>query len=337
MSVTRRDFAVASTFLLSAGLSGAGRARAAGEFDLKVGCDTPVEHPLTLRLNEAAETVREQTSGRLSLRVFPNSQLGGDTAMLSQVRTGALELLAAPSLTLTTIVPLSGLPSIGYAFQTYDQVWAAMDGAVGALVREAIAKVGLVPLETVWDNGFRQVTSSAQPITSPADLAGMKIRVPVTALLTSLFSGLGASPTSITFNEVYTALQTHIIDGQENPLALIETSKLYEVQKFCTLSNHCWSGFWMVGNRRAMAALPDEVRVVLERALNASALAGRADLAKMDTSMQAQLTKHGIAFNTPDPTPFQAKLKQAGFYRQWQQTYGVNAWQTLEQYSGKLS
>lgn len=89
MSVTRRDFAVASTFLLSAGLSGAGRARAAGEFDLKVGCDTPVEHPLTLRLNEAAETVREQTSGRLSLRVFPNSQLGGDTAMLSQVRTGA--------------------------------------------------------------------------------------------------------------------------------------------------------------------------------------------------------------------------------------------------------
>jgi len=194
------------------------------------------------------------------------------------------------------------LPSIGYAFQTYDQVWAAMDGAVGALVREAIAKVGLVPLEAVWDNSFRQVTSSAQPITSPADLAGMKIRVPVTALLTSLFSGLGASPTSITFNEVYTALQTHIIDGQENPLALIETSKLYEVQKFCTLSNHCWSGFWMVGNRRAMAALPDEVRVVLGRALNASALAGRADLAKMDASMQAQLLIHGIAFNRPDPT-----------------------------------
>lgn len=337
MSMTRRDFAVASTFLLSAGLPSAGRALAAGEFDLKVGCDTPAEHPLTLRLNEAAETVREQTFGRLSLRVFPNSQLGGDTAMLSQVRTGALELFAAPSLTLTTIVPLSGLPSIGYAFQTYDQVWAAMDGAVGALVREAIAKMGLVPLETVWDNGFRQVTSSAQPITGPADLAGMKIRVPVTALLTSLFSGLGASPTSITFNEVYTALQIHIIDGQENPLALIETSKLYEVQKFCSLSNHCWSGFWMVGNRRAMAALPDEVRVVLERALNASALAERADLAKMDASMQAQLTKHGVAFNTPDPTPFQAKLKQAGFYRQWQQTYGMNAWQTLEQYSSKLS
>jgi len=332
MSMTRRGLAVASTFLL-----GVGRVRAASEFNFKVGCDTPAEHPLTLRLNEAAETVREQTSGRLSLRVFPNSQLGGDTSMLSQVRTGGLELFAAPSLTLTTIVPLSGLPSIGYAFQTYDQVWAAMDGAVGALVREAIAKVGLEPLETVWDNGFRQVTSSARPITSPADFAGMKIRVPVTALLTSLFSGLGASPTSITFNEVYSALQTHIIDGQENPLALIETSKLYEVQKFCTLSNHCWSGFWMVANRRAMASLPADMRAVLERALNASALAGRADLAKMEMTMQAQLTSHGVAFNTPDPAPFQAKLKEVGFYKQWQQTFGVNAWRTLGQYADKLS
>ena len=332
MRLTRRGFTAASALLL-----GAKRAGAASEFTWKVGCDTPAKHPLTQRLNNAAETVREQTSGRLDLRVFPDSQLGGDTAMLSQVRTGALELFAAPSLTLTTVVPLSGLPSIGYVFRSYDQVWAAMDGAVGALVREAIAKVGLVPLQTVWDNGFRQVTSSARPIASPADFAGMKIRVPVTALLTSLFSGLGASPTSITFNEVYSALQTRIIDGQENPLALIETSKLYEVQKFCTLSNHCWSGFWMVGNRRAMATLPDDVRAVLERALNASALAVRADLAAMDATVRAQLATHGIAFNTPDPAPFQATLKQAGFYKQWQQAYGTEAWKTLERYAGELS
>ncbi len=332
MSLTRRAFTAASAVLL-----GAKRAGAASEFVYKVGCDTPAEHPLTRRLNEAAETVQAQTSGRLDLRVFPNSQLGSDTAMLSQVRTGALELFAAPSLTLTTAVPLSGLPSVGYAFQSYDQVWAAMDGAVGALVREAIAKAGLAPLETVWDNGFRQVTSSARPITGPADFAGMKIRVPVTALLTSLFSGLGASPTSITFNEVYSALQTHIIDGQENPLALIETSKLYEVQKFCTLSNHCWSGFWMVGNRRAMANLPHNVRPVLERVLNASALAGRADLAEMDATMRAQLATHGVAFNAPDPAPFQDRLKQGGFYKQWQQTYGADAWKALEQYTGKLS
>ena len=331
MRLTRRAFAAASALSL-----GAKRA-AASEWTFKVGCDTPAGHPLTQRLNDAAGTVREQTAGRLGLRVFPDSQLGSDTAMLSQVRTGALELFAAPSLTLTTVVPLSGLPSVGYVFQSYGQVWAAMDGAVGALVREAIAKAGLAPLETVWDNGFRQVTSSARPITSPADFAGMKIRVPVTALLTSLFSSLGASPTSITFNEVYSALQTRIVDGQENPLALIEASKLYEVQKFCTLSNHCWSGFWMVGNPRAMATLPPDVRATLERALNASALAVRADLAAMDAATQAQLAAHGIAFNAPGPAPFQARLKQAGFYRQWRQAYGAEAWKTLEQYAGGLS
>jgi hypothetical protein len=116
--------------------------------------------------------------------------------MLSQVRAGGIEFLAAPSMTLSTLVPLSGLPSVGFAFQSHDQVWAAMDGGVGEIVREAIAKAGVVPMKKIWDNGFRQITSSAsRQINSVEDLKRFKIRVPVTALLTSLFSGLGR-PTS---------------------------------------------------------------------------------------------------------------------------------------------
>ena len=118
--------------------------------------------------------------------------------MLSQVRAGGIELLAAPSLTLSTLVPLSGLPSIGFAFRSYDQVWAAMDGGVGDVVRDAIGKAGIVPMKKIWDNGFRQITSSSsRQLNSVEDLKGFKIRVPVTALLTSLFSGLGALPSSI--------------------------------------------------------------------------------------------------------------------------------------------
>ena len=129
------------------------RVLAAAEFDFKLGVDTPETHPLTIRLVEAAKDVAAQSSGRLNITVFPNSQLGGDPEMLSQVRAGGIELMAAPSLTLSILVPLSGLPSIGFAFQSYDQVWAAMDGGVGDTVREAIAKTGLVPLKKVWDNG----------------------------------------------------------------------------------------------------------------------------------------------------------------------------------------
>jgi TRAP-type transport system periplasmic protein len=313
-------------------------AKAAAEFDLKLGVNTPETHPLTIRLTEAAKAIGAQSSGRLNVTVFSNSQLGGDPEMLSQVRSGGIELLAVPSLTLSILVPMSGLPSIGFAFQSYDQVWAAMDGGVGEVVREAIGKAGIVPMKKVWDNGFRQITSSSsRQLNSVDDLRGFKIRVPVTALLTSLFSGLGALPSSISYNELYSALQTHIVEGQENPLAQVSTGKLYEVQKYCALSNHCWSGYWIVANRRALAALPADLQEIVSSNFDAVAIKERADLLEMDRSLQAELTAKGMTFNTPDPVQFRAALVKAGFYTQWQKTYGEQAWTQLEKYTGKLT
>jgi len=313
-------------------------AKAAAEFDFKLGVNTPEAHPLTIRLTEAAKAIGTQSNGRLNITVFPNSQLGGDPEMLSQVRSGGIELLAVPSLTLSILVPMSGLPSIGFAFQSYDQVWAAMDGGVGEVVREAIGKAGIVPMKKVWDNGFRQITSSSsRQLNSVDDLKNFKIRVPVTALLTSLFSGLGALPSSISYNELYSALQTHIVEGQENPLAQVSTGKLYEVQKYCALSNHCWSGYWIVANRRALSGLPADLQDIVSSNFDAAAIKERADLLDMDRSLQAELTAKGMTFNTPDPVQFRAALVKAGFYTQWQKTYGAEAWAQLEKYTGKLT
>jgi tripartite ATP-independent transporter DctP family solute receptor len=313
-------------------------ASAMSEFEFKLGVNTPDTHPLTLRLTEAARAIGSQSSGRLNVTVFPNSQLGGDPEMLSQVRAGGIELLAAPSMTLSTLVPLSGLPSIGFAFQSYDQVWAAMDGGVGDVVRDAIGKAGIVPMKKMWDNGFRQITSSSsRQLNGVDDLKGFKIRVPVTALLTSLFSGLGALPSSISYSELYSALQTHIVEGQENPLAQVSTGKLYEVRKYCALSNHCWSGYWVVANRRALAALPTDLLEILNSNFDAAAIRERADLSEMDRSLQAELTAKGMIFNKPDPVQFRAALVKAGFYTQWQKTYGAEAWAQLEKYTGPLS
>ena len=129
MKITRRDLLKSASAASAATLLGR-PASAAAEFEFKLGVNTPDSHPLTLRLTEAARAIGAQSSGRLNVTVFPNSQLGGDPEMLSQLRAGGIELLAAPSLTLSTLVPLSGLPSVGFAFQSYDQVWAAMDGGV---------------------------------------------------------------------------------------------------------------------------------------------------------------------------------------------------------------
>ncbi|MHC2506692.1 TRAP-type C4-dicarboxylate transport system substrate-binding protein [Bradyrhizobium elkanii] len=127
MRMTRRRVLGTGSAAVAATMFGK-PALAAVEFDLKLGVNTPETHPLTMRLTEAAKAVGAQSSGRVNITVFSNSQLGGDPEMLSQVRAGGIELLAAPSMTLSTLVPLSGLPSIGFAFQSYDQVWAAMDG-----------------------------------------------------------------------------------------------------------------------------------------------------------------------------------------------------------------
>ena len=337
-TMTRRTLLGTAPGAAAAAVLGQPARAAAAEFDFKLGVNTPGTHPLTIRLTEAARAIGEQSGGRLNVTVFPDSQLGGDPEMLSQLRAGGIELLAAPSMTLSTLVPLSGLPSVGFAFQSYDQIWAAMDGGVGDVVREAITRSGVVPMTKIWDNGFRQITSSAsRQLNSVEDLRGFKIRVPVTALLTSLFSGLGALPSSISYSELYSALQTHIVEGQENPLAQVATGKLYEVQKYCALSNHCWSGYWIIGNRRALSALPPDLLELVNASFDASAIKERSDLAELDRSLQAELTGQGMVFNKPDPVQFRAALVKAGFYAQWRKTYGEEAWAQLEKFTGKLT
>jgi TRAP-type transport system periplasmic protein len=337
MKMTRRGLLGAASVALATGVLGK-PADAAAEFEFKLGVNTPDTHPLTVRLVEAARAIGAQSGGRLNITVFPNSQLGGDPEMLSQLRAGGIDLLAAPSLTLSTLVPLSGLPSVGFAFSSYDHVWAAMDGGLGDFVRNAITRTGVVPMKKVWDNGFRQITSSSsRQLNGVDDLKGFKIRVPVTALLTSLFSGLGALPSSISYSELYSALQTHIVEGQENPLAQVSTGKLYEVQKYCALSNHCWSGYWIVANRQALSSLPPDLLEVLGGSFDAAALKERADLQEMDHALQAELTTRGMVFSNPDPAQFRAALVKAGFYGQWQKTYGTEAWTELEKYTGPLT
>jgi len=126
------------------------------------------------------------------------------------------------------------------------------------------------------------------------------------------------------------------VEGQENPLAQISTNKFYEVQKYCALSNHCWSGYWIVANRRALANLPADLLEIVNSNFDAAATRERADLLEMDRSLQADLTTKGMIFNRPDPVQFRAALVKAGFYAQWQKTYGAEAWARLEQYTGPL-
>src|SRR5215510_10792792 len=155
---------------------------------LKFGNDLPVTHSVNVRLKEAIDAITEETKGKVAINLFPNNQLGSDTDMMTQLRSGALELATMPGTVLSTLIPTASLTGVGFAFTDYDKVWAAMDGEVGKFIRRAIEKVGLVPFEAVWDNGFRQITSGTHPIKTPEDLANFKIRVPVVPLWVAMFS-----------------------------------------------------------------------------------------------------------------------------------------------------
>ena len=328
--------------LLAAGaalpLFAIGRARAAApEFEYKLANDSPMTHPNTIRGQEACDRIFKETNGRLKVNQFPNNQLGGDTDMLSQLRSGALEFFLLSGGIYSTFVPVASIYGVGYAFKNYDDVWRAMDGELGRFIARASEKAGIHAYEKLWDNGFRQISSSTHPINTPADLKGFKIRVPVNPLYLSTFEALGASPTSINFSEVYSALQTKIVEGQENPLLNIETAKLYEVQKYISMSRHIWDGYLMLANNRALKALPADIQAVVQRVFDETALVQRADVVKADSELRATLTGQGIVFNDPDSELFREALVKAGFYTRWRDKYGSEAWAALEKYTGKIA
>ena len=310
----------------------------AAEFEYKMGHSSPESHPFHKRLLEVSDRIAKGSGGRMTLTIFPNSQLGGDNDLLSQCRSGAVDFVQPAGLILASILPLTAVNGMGFAFPNYAKVWEAMDGDLGSYIATQIrAKVNLVPMKRRWDLGFRQITNSVKPINGPDDVAGMKLRIPGAPALVSLFKELGAYPVSMQFGEVYTSLQTKVVDGEENPLSVIDAGKLYEVQKYCAITDHVWDGYWICANPDSWGALPDDLKKVAADAFDEVALLERADLEALDKSLKDQLQAKGLSFTAPDTTPFRERLSKAGFYAEWQKQIGNEAWDRLEHYVGKLA
>ena len=332
---TRRAFGAG---LAAAGALAAVSARptiAQTKFRLRFGTAFPADHPGVKRIQEASAAIGKDTNGAVDLQVYPNSQLGSEPDMFSQTRSGALDFMSTSGVN-QTVVPVGGINAVAFAFEGYDKVWAAMDGDLGNHVRAQFAKVGLHVMPKMLDNGYRNITASAKQINSPADIKNFKIRVPGNQLWVTMFSALGAAPTSIPFGELYAALQTRVVDGQENPLALIDSAKLYEVQKYIALSGHIWDGHHIFANARRWNGMPAEVRDALTKHLGDAAVKEREDIVALNANLVETLGKAGVTFNTPDKQPFRAALKEAGFYSDWQKKFGDEAWTLLQKYTGPL-
>ncbi|GAC1577619.1 MAG: TRAP transporter substrate-binding protein [Candidatus Elarobacter sp.] len=309
----------------------------AAQYTFKWAHATQANHPLHVNAVRVKNAVAKRSNGRLAIEVFPNNVLGGDPAMLSQVRSGALQLYAGYGGIFSSVAPSAGIEGVGFAFKDQAQALAAFDGALGATVRKEMdAKGPFVTFERPWVNGFRQITTSVRPIKVVADMDGLKIRTPPSKIWVEMFHELGAAPTPIAASEMYTALQTHVVDAQENPFTILETYRLFEVQKYVSVTNHMWSNFWLVANADAFKSLPPDLQKILREEINAHALTNRREMEISNASLAEKMARfYGMKINTVETAPFRAKLKP--FYAKEKADFGPEAWGLLERSVGTLS
>ncbi|HEX3466720.1 MAG TPA: TRAP transporter substrate-binding protein [Candidatus Elarobacter sp.] len=308
----------------------------AAQFSYKLANDQTPTHPMNVATVDAIKRINEASNGQLEIKLFPNSLLGGDPQMLAQLRSGAVELLQIGNNILGSVIPSAALLGVPFAFHNAQQYDSAANGPLGAYIGSAGAAIGLRKFETSFYGGFFEMQNRVRPINAPADLSGLKIRVPPGPIDVGTFKALGAAPTVITLSEVYTSLQTHLIDGIEVPLPTVRNFKFYEQVKFCSLTHHSGLAYMLFAGGDAWQKLPKNLQEILDRELGAAAANGSKLMASQESSVEAELTSDGMAFNRPALEPFSAVIRASGLYKQLREQYDPKGWDMLEKTTGKL-
>lgn len=296
-----------SNFLRTLLAAAAGLALGAGAqaqpVKLTLGHGAAIGNPRHEAALKFAEVAKARSGGRIEVQVAPAGQLGDDAAMVTALRTGALDLSANSQGAVANAVPEYAAFGMPFLFSGSAAAFRLLDGPLGRELAERSADKGLVLLGT-WDNGIRQMTNGKRPITKVEDMKGLKMRVPPDATLVDIMKSLGAESQQIKFAELYVALQQGVVDGQENPLVNIHASKLYEVQKHLALTNHQFQMTPFLMSRRSWDRLSDADRkVVQEAAAEATALQRRLS-AEADEKLLAELKAKGVLVTTPDKAAF---------------------------------
>jgi TRAP-type transport system periplasmic protein len=297
-------------------------------FHYRLGANQPAHSPTAKRLAEMAEAILRDTDGAFRLDVFPESRLGPDPQMFADVQKGALDFYLAGA-TLGGIAPSSALPLMPFTFRDNAAVFAALEGALGDVIRTELARAGLHAFRHNWLNGFHHITTSTRPIETADDFKGLKIRSPGGAIAADFFKTLGGEAGMVPFSGMYDALKAKTFDGQSDPHQVVVALRLYEVQTYLSLTGHWWSGFTLLAHGAAWQKLSAEIRQVVERCAEAAARAQRADVAAINDAGEKLLAGHGMKINQADSAGIRAKL--GAFYARWQAKFDPAAWALLPQ------
>src|SRR5882672_6398523 len=233
--------------------------------ELKFATQNPKGHPLVTGMERFAEIVTARSGGKIKISLFPGGVLGGDQANVSALQGGTLDMVVLNSGILASQVKEFGIYDFPFMFASPQEADVVVDGPFGRMMYEKLEAKGIVGL-AYWELGFRDITNSRRPINKVEDIAGLKLRVIPNAINVDWVKALGANPTPLPFPEVYAALDQKAVDGQENPVATIQGAKLYEVQKYMTLTNHQYNPQSVVISKKVWDTLSAADRKILAEA-----------------------------------------------------------------------
>ncbi|MDM0106889.1 TRAP transporter substrate-binding protein [Variovorax sp. J22R24] len=307
----RRHFALP---LLIGALMASGLAFAQQAVKLTLGHGAAPGNPRHEAAVKFADTVKAKTNGRYEIQVAHSAQLGDDAAMVTALRSGSLDISANSQGAMANVVPEYAALGLPFLFADIQKAWQLLDGPIGEDLSKRTAAKGMVVLG-YWDNGIRHVTNSKRPIKAPADVKGLKLRTPPDAMTMDIMQALGADAQQIKFSELYVALQQGVVDGQENPLTNISSAKLYEVQKYLSLTGHKYETNPFVMSKRSWDKLsPADQKVFTEAAAEATQVQRKLSK-EADEKLVAELKGKGIQIDTVDRKAFAEATKSV--YTKW--------------------
>jgi tripartite ATP-independent transporter DctP family solute receptor len=281
--------------------------------------------------------ISADTGGRVTATVHAENGkvAGGDPTALRMLIAGEIQFYTLMGGILGTVVPIAEVQQVPFAFASAEQAHRAIDGPLGHMLAAEMAAKGMYLFpQGGFDNGMRQVAAVTRAVATPDDLAGMTIRVPAGQLIFDTFQAFGAEPVIIPAYQLYDGLATGRVAAQENPLAVLEGFKLYELVKYISMTNHMWSGFNLMAHLATWQRLPDDVKAVIERNVVAHVRRQRLDQAALNASLRQDLARRGLLFNEVEQGAFRARL--GTIYSSWREKLGTRCWSLLEAEVGKL-
>lgn len=307
---------------LGAAMTGGRPARAAVQLKLAHPADT--SHPVHLAVERMVERVAERTGGEIGITVFANNALGSPTEVAQQTRAGAVDMMVLNPANIEAMSRTVGVVNIPYQFDGYDHAHRTLDTTGNAWMAEQLADAGFTWIAN-FEWGFRALSNSVRPVNTPADVEGLKIRVPPELAIKAAFEALGANTQTIAFQEVYLALANRTVDGQDNPVATTFAGKFHEVQSHVALTRHIYATVMLTANPRAWEKLDEEQRAILSEEAVRAGREARAEVRANEESYLEQMEQAGVAVTRPEVAPFRARMEPA--YAQLREAVGEEAWE----------